>query len=129
MMETPEHHAYSLPTLLRALGIGRQYLGYGITIEAVSMVLRDENRLFCVKHDIFQPLADKQHCDWRTIERNIRTVINRAWNINQQLIIEMAGYQLRREPTVTEFIEMLASYMMRQGISHSSYNYHTPRHG
>ena len=33
---------------LRTLGIGRQYLGYNITIQAVRMVLNDENRLLCI---------------------------------------------------------------------------------
>ena len=63
---------------LRTLGIGRQYLGYNMTIKAVRMVLLDENRLLCIKQGIFVPLSEQQHCDWRTIERNIRTIIHRV---------------------------------------------------
>lgn len=42
---------------LRKLGIGRQYLGYNITIMAVRMVMNDENRLLCIKQGVFVPLS------------------------------------------------------------------------
>lgn len=99
---------------LRSLGIGRQYLGYSITVRALQMVLRDENCLFCIKQNIFMPLAEQTGSDWRSIERNIRTVIHRAWYINPALLEEMAGYSLERSPTVTEFIEMVSSYLIRK---------------
>ena len=98
---------------LRTLGIGRQYLGYNITIRAVRMVLIDENCLLCLKQGIFVPLSEQQHCDWRAIERNIRTVVHRAWNVNQPYLAELAGYPLRSEPTVTEFLEMLSAHILR----------------
>ena len=99
---------------LRTLGVGRQYLGYNITIMAVRMVLTDENRLTCLKKGIFIPLSEQQHCDWRTIERNIRTVVRRAWNVNQPYLTELAGYPLHNEPTVTEFLEMLSAHILRK---------------
>lgn len=98
---------------LRTLGIGRQYLGYNITIKAVRMVLTDENRLLCLKQGIFIPLSEQQHCDWRAIERNIRTVVRRAWSVNQPYLTELAGYPLHNEPTVTEFLEMLSAHILR----------------
>lgn len=102
---------------LRLLGIGRQYLGYNITIKAVRMVSMDENRLLCIKQGIFVPLSEQQHCDWRTIERNIRTVIHRAWHINREYLGELAGYPMHREPTVTEFVEMLSAHSLRRNLS------------
>lgn len=102
---------------LRTLGIGRQYLGYNITIQAVRMVLNDENRLLCIKQGVFLPLSEQQHCDWRTIERNIRTIIHRAWSVNREYLGELAGYPMRQEPTVTEFVEMLSAHILRQHVS------------
>lgn len=99
---------------LRTLGIGRQYLGYNITIMAVRMVLIDENRLLCTKQGILLPLSEQQHCDWRAIERNIRTVIHRAWCVNQDYLMTIAGYPMTQEPTVTEFVEILSSHAMRR---------------
>ena len=102
---------------LRMLGIGRQYLGYNITIMAVRMVVMDENRLLRIKNGIFLPLSEQQHCDWRTIERNIRTVIHRAWHVNREYLGELAGYPMHQEPTVTEFVEMLSDHAMKKYVS------------
>ena len=99
---------------LRMLGIGRQYLGFNITIMAVRMVLRDSRRLLCVRQGIFLPMSEQQHCDWRTIERNIRTVTHRAWHVNRPYLMELAGYPMRHEPTVTEFVEMLFNHVLRK---------------
>jgi len=99
---------------LRTLGIGRQYLGYNITIQAVRMVLNDENCLLKIKQGVFMPLSEKQHCDWRTIERNIRTIIHRAWCVNRPYLSELAGYPMHQEPTVTEFVEMLSAHVLRE---------------
>ena len=100
--------------LLYTLGIGRQYLGHNITAQAVGMVILDENCLLCVKQGIYIPIAAQRHCDWRTIERNIRTVIHRAWNVNQTYLNELAGYPLHQEPTVTEFVEMLSAHVLQE---------------
>ena len=101
--------------LLFSLGIGRQYLGYAITVRAVEMVLRDENCLLCVKQGILMPIALERHCDWRTVERNMRTVVHRAWRFSAERLTELAIYPLRREPTVTEFLDILAVSLMRTG--------------
>lgn len=99
---------------LRAMGIGRQYLGYNITVKAVRMVLVDENRLLCIKQGVYVPLSEQHQCDWRTIERNIRTVIHRAWHVNKPYLNDLAGYPLQHEPTVTEFVEMLSAHVIRE---------------
>lgn len=108
-------HPQTISEILYTLGVGRQYLGYGITMEAVEMVLRDENCLLCVKQGIFVPIGTQRGCDWRTVERNIRTVIRRAWRTNPSGLAQLAVYPLRREPTVTEFLDMLAVSALRKG--------------
>jgi len=40
---------------LRMLGIGRHYLGYHITVQAVQMTLMDSKRLLCVKQGTSSP--------------------------------------------------------------------------
>lgn len=106
-----------IDNLLRALGIGRQYCGYRLTVEAMHLLCQDEDRLLCIKSGILQPLADQFQCDWRSVERNLRTVICRAWRRNATLLTQMAAYPLLGIPTVTEFLDILASYLMRQRTS------------
>lgn len=95
---------------LRTMGIGRRYLGYYLTIKAVRMVVLDENLLLTMKQGIYEPLAREALCDWRAVERNIRTIIRRAWNVNREHLCSLAGYPMRQEPTVSEFLEMLSDH-------------------
>lgn len=98
---------------LRRLGIGRQYYGYRFAIKAVRMVLLDEDCLLCIKRGIYLPMSAEERRDWRTIERNIRTIIHRAWCINPEYLSELAGFPLNREPTVTEFVDMLTAHAQK----------------
>lgn len=100
--------------LMLSLGIGRQYLGHRIAVQAILLVIEDETRLLCVKQGVYIPVSVARQCDWRTIERNIRTVIHRAWTHNAEQLTRIAVYPLHREPTVTEFLDIVSSYIMRQ---------------
>lgn len=96
---------------LRTMGVGRRYLGYQLTVKAVRMVAMNENLLVAMRQCIYEPLAREGLCDWRAVERNIRTVIHRAWHVNREYLCELAGYPLRQEPTVSEFLEMLSVHV------------------
>ena len=52
-------------------------------------------------------------CKWTTVERNIRTAVARAWSVNRSLLLEMAGYPLDTEPSASEFIEIIATHIIR----------------
>lgn len=106
-----------IENLLQSLGIGHQYCGHRLTVAAMHLVGQDENSLLCVKSGILLPLAEQYHCDWRCIERNLRTVVHRAWRRNAPLLAQIATYPLLNMPTVTEFIDILASHLLRQRAS------------
>ena len=97
--------------LLYNLGIGRHYLGHNITVDAIQLILRDKDSLLHVKDGVLIPIAVQRKCDWRAVERNIRTVIHRAWMLNRPLVEHMALYPLDHEPTVTEFLDIIAEYV------------------
>ena len=46
------------------------------------------------------------------VERNIRTVIFRAWKVNRPLLSQLAGFPLEAPPAVSHFIEMLANHLI-----------------
>ncbi len=98
---------------LRTLGIGWQYRGYKLIIHAVQRAAMNEDRLFAVREEIYIPIANHFSMDWRNIERNIRTVIHRAWQVNRDYLCKLAGYELQREPSVTQFLEMLTAHVLR----------------
>ena len=101
----------TLQNALRTLGITRNYDGYRLTLNAVQLALEDEKRLRFVIREIYRPVAALCNCPLAHVERNIRTVIFRAWRVNRPFLSELAGFPLEAPPTVSHFIEMLVNYL------------------
>ena len=99
--------------ILRLLGITRCYKGFNHTAYAVYLVTQDESRLAAVTKEIYMETASYFNCKWTAVERNIRTAAERAWKVNRPLLCEMAPYPLPCTPSASEFIEILASYILR----------------
>ena len=102
---------------LRLFGITRCYKGFLHTAYAIQLAVEDEDRLEAVTKEIYMETAFHFNCTWTAVERNIRTAVARAWKINRPLLAEIAGYPLTCTPTASEFIEILASYILRSSQS------------
>ena len=63
--------------------------------------------------EIYMETAEHFECNWTAVERNIRTAVSRAWSVNPDLLCQMAGYPLEYEPTSSQFIEIISSYIIR----------------
>ena len=63
---------------------------------------------------LYKAVAKRCNCSAVAIERNVRTLAQRAWKVNRQLVIETAGYPLCAAPAATEFVEMLANKILRE---------------
>lgn len=98
---------------LRLFGITKCYKGFKHTAFAICLAVQDEARLEAVTKEIYMVTASHFNCKWTAVERNIRTAVARAWKVNRPLLFEMAGYPLSSAPTASEFIEILASYILR----------------
>ena len=98
---------------LHLFGITRCYKGFQHTAYAIYLAVQDESRLEAVTKEIYMEPAFHFNCTWTAVERNIRTAVARAWKINRPLLAEIAGYPLACPPTASEFIEILASYILR----------------
>ena len=94
-------------------GITRCYKGFLHTAYVIRLAVEDEDRLEAVTKEIYMETAFHFNCTWTAVERNIRTTVARAWKINRPLLAKIAGYPLACTPTASEFIEILASYILR----------------
>ncbi len=103
--------------LLTSLGIGLRYRGRNAAAEAVLLVLENEDNLLKFRKRILIPVAEKLGTEWSVVDRNLRTVIAHAWKVNQEQFNAMAGYKLRREPSVVQFIDTLTVYLQRSGVT------------
>ena len=100
---------------LRPLGITRCYRGFPFAVAGIQLVMEDEGCLQNVIRNIYAAIAEEYRCSWNAVERSLRTVVQRAWQVNPALLSAMAGYPLDGPPSVSQFLEMVASYVLRQG--------------
>lgn len=107
----------SIQEILRQLGITRCYKGFKHTEFAITLAVSDETRLEAVTKEIYMETASRFHCKWTAVERNIRTAVKRAWQINPGLLTKIAGYPLDAPPTASEFIEIIANHVLRSSPS------------
>lgn len=98
---------------IQSLGITKRYKGCQQLYLCVEYALADETRLLYVTKGIYIPVAEECNCDYRSIERNIRTVASKAWKIDANRLSEMAGYKLAASPSVSELITILVTYVSR----------------
>ena len=99
--------------ILRSLGITRCYKGFKHTEYAICLAIQDESRLEAITKEIYMETAAHFECNWTAVERNIRTAVSHAWSVNPDLLCQMAGYPLESEPTSSQFIEIISSYIIR----------------
>lgn len=100
-------------TILHNLGIGKNYKGFRFAYYALMLVLQDEDKLENLKQDVLIPVAMTCGTSYSAVERGLRTVIQRAWFVNPGLLREMARFPLDRQPTVSEFLVIISTHVMR----------------
>ena len=105
---------------LRSFGITRCYKGVQYAAYAIQLAVEDESRLEAITKEIYEETAEHFGCNGAAVERSIRTVVDRAWKIDSRLLREIAGYNFDRIPTASEFIEIMATHILR-----SSYELHS----
>ena len=74
-------HMKIIQDTLRELGIGKNYISQKRTVVVIQLALEDEDRLLRVKKGIYIPAAEQCNCTWSAVERNIRTVVEKAWEV------------------------------------------------
>ena len=105
--------------LIRQLGVTSKYKGYYYVAEAVKMFMEIQDHPIKITKDIYPSLAKQFKSTPVNVEHDIRTVINVCWESNKEAMNEIAGYPLRYKPTNSEFIDMMAYYLMQTEIETS----------
>ncbi len=91
------------------LGVTMRYKGYGQTICAVEIAIEDPECLTLVSKRLYPKVGKNFGVSWRVAERNIRTVVDVIWELNPEGLSHIAGCELRRKPTVSDFISIIVN--------------------
>ena len=97
--------------LLQWLGITRKYRGSYFTSYAVSLCLREPERLLLITKWVYPDVAKHFRTGWQSVERNIRTVAEIAWKNCPEKLAQIAGCELDHKPSNSEFIRILTNHI------------------
>lgn len=103
-METIRENAAAL--LLR-LKVTTRYKGYWSVLTAMDLLAEDESRLTAVTKELYMEIGIRENRQWKTVERNIRTVVQVAWRSNPIYLQKLCGYALTEVPYASDFLSML----------------------
>ena len=96
-------------SLLFSLGVSPKYTGYFYSICAIELVSHDPSLLNMVTKDLYPTVAQYFSSTPSRVERNIRHTAELAWQKNQVMLQEMAGYPLQQRPCASQFIAILTA--------------------
>ena len=84
--------------LLRRLGIPETYKGFQYAAYAAALCALSQDRLLLVTKRLYPDIAKRFDTSWSCVERDLRTVINVAWNRNPSFLTKLARCTLGTKP-------------------------------
>lgn len=99
---------------LRYVGVGPQYRGYRYLAQAVELVMEYGGNDIQITKTVYPEIAEKNNTAWRSVERDIRTAIQRAWEADEQEVMrKIFGHHLKHRPTNMQFICRMAEELRK----------------
>ena len=95
--------------LLRRMGVTPNYTGFHQAARAACEAARRPELMLSLSKWLYPLVAREMNTTGAAVERNIRTVILRAWRHNPELLRQCARFPLNKRPTCGEFLDMLAA--------------------
>lgn len=95
--------------LLRRMGVTPNYTGFHQAARAACEAARRPKLMLSLSKWLYPLVAREMNTTGAAVERNIRTVILRAWRQNPELLRQCARFPLNKRPTCGEFLDMLAA--------------------
>ena len=100
--------------LLRCLGVTGRLVGFRYTIYMVECVCNEPEQIQLITKRLYPDTARLFKVSAASVERTLRTVVRTCWRQPDHSFLDhVAGVTLYRQPTNTEFIDMLAGFLRR----------------
>ena len=113
MIDVNETLSNKIDDVLRPLGITRSFRSYRALREYIIRICEQEDRLEAVQKEIYEPIAETQHCKWKAIQGVVRRAAKLAWEVNPDAVCVMAVYPLTGCPSAVQFLEMVYNAVVR----------------
>ena len=110
----PNNAAYDI---LYRLGLTAASVSFFHTACAVRIAAEQPELLTYATKILYPAVAKEYGTNWRTVEHSIRRAVHTAWLCNPELLCELAMHRIYSRPTSSEFVAILAAYLVRVNIS------------
>ncbi len=109
--QLPDH----VERVLRGLHITGKLDGLRYLVYAVSATVRDPDSTRYITKELYPEIGKHFGVTAAAAERAMRTAIEASWNRGgRETLDRMAGYHLDQRPTNSEFIDIVAAYIVRR---------------
>lgn len=95
--------------LLYSIGLTENYAGFPQMMIALEIAQQEPESLHLVTKWLYPETARRCGTNWKTVERNIRTMCGCVWKKSRDTLEQMAGCSLDAKPKPAQFIEILAN--------------------
>ena len=85
--------------------------------QALLYLLEEEDRINVLLKALYLDVAKLCRCSPGSVEHSLRDAAVQAWERNPSYLLKLAGYPLDSAPTVSEFLEMLYTALLRTSNS------------
>ena len=113
MIDVNETLSNKIDDVLRPLDITRSFRSYRALRECIIRICEQEDRLEAVQKELYEPIAETQHCKWKAIQGVVRRAAKLAWEVNPDAVRVMAVYPLTGCPSAVQFLEMVYNAVVR----------------
>jgi len=97
---------------LDGLGINRKYLGYYYVVDILDIMINDDMEIKSFSRQIYPQIASKYGKTECTVERNIRSLIDKTWGINvSNLLGDFSPSE--EKPTCQKFLYAVKNYIIQ----------------
>lgn len=94
--------------MLYAIGLTENYAGYQQMVVALEIAVQEPESLRMVTKWLYPETARRCGTSWKSVERNIRTSLRRAWRNSQHTLEQIAGRTFDTMPKPSQFLAILA---------------------
>lgn len=97
----------SVHAVLKELAIDEHTAAYVLFIHALQLINCREKSTLSIIKEIYYPLSLRFQCTMSHIEHTMRGAVEGVYNAKKDALNKLAGAELTRCPTVSEFLEMI----------------------
>lgn len=101
----------TMEQMLYSIGLTSNYKGYRQLAQALQIAVEEPEALEAVTKRLYPAVARKCGTNWKAVERNIRAMIEIAWQTAPERLERLSGCSLERRPRPAQFLAFLTHHL------------------